>query len=484
MPDSSTTLTYAVRLPLIGRYLSQLALMLAVLTLVPLAVSLALGEYAFSLRNVVVIAGLLLIAAPGLLRPEPRQLQANEAIVIVSLVFVLTPLVMVFPLGASGLPLEDALFEAISAVTTTGLSTVGSVDELSPVLLFTRSWMQWYGGLGIAVLSVALLMGQHAAARRLAEPTEVENIATTARRQARQVLQVYVALTLLGGLLLWALLGQPLVAATHILSTVSTGGFSTYDASLAAMPMPAAWLLTLFSLLGAVPLLLYFHAARGRPLELWRDPEVRALLLAVLTVAVLLSLSLHAGMGLAWGRALQHGVMLGTSAQTTTGFASLPVQELDNSSKLLMIFSMLIGGGSGSTAGGIKLLRLLVVLRLLQYFFRRTAMPPHAVAEPRLSGRLLEPIDVERVLLVIGLFMAMSALSWLAFLAYGYAPLDALFEVVSAAGTVGLSTGITRPELEAPLKLLLCFNMLLGRLEMLALLVLLYPRTWIGKRAS
>ena len=103
--------------------------------------------------------------------------------------FVLTPLVMVFPLSAGGLAFEDALFEAVSAITTTGLSTAGSVEGLSPTLLFSRSWMQWFGGLGIAVLSVALLMGQHAAARRLAEPTEVDNIATTARRQARQVLQ-------------------------------------------------------------------------------------------------------------------------------------------------------------------------------------------------------------------------------------------------------------------------------------------------------
>jgi trk system potassium uptake protein TrkH len=484
MPDSTTALTYAVHLRLVGRYLSQLALMLALLTTVPLAVSLALGAHAFSLRYTMVVAGLLVLAIPGLRRPEPKHLQTNEAIVIVSLAFVLTPLVMAFPLTAAGLPLEDALFEAVSAVTTTGLSTAGSVEGRPPMFLFARSWMQWFGGLGIAVLSVALLMGQHAAARRLAEPTEVDNIATTARRQARQVLQVYLTLTVLGSLLLWPLLGEPFGAVVHMLSTVSTGGFATSDASLEGLPSAAAWVLTLFSLLGAVPLLLYFHAAKGRPLELWRDPEVRALLVAVLLITLLLSVNMHSHMALAWDKALQHALMLGTSAQTTTGFASLPVAELDDTSKLLMILSMLVGGGSGSTAGGIKLLRLLVVLRLLQYFFRRTAMPPHAVAEPRLSGRVLEPIDVERVMLVVGLFCAVTAISWLAFLAYGYAPLDALFEVVSATGTVGLSTGISRPELETPLKLLLSFNMLLGRLEVLALLVLLYPRTWIGKRAS
>jgi trk system potassium uptake protein TrkH len=484
MPDSTISLSYAVRLRPVGLYLSQLALMLALLTLVPLALALAIGEYAFALRYAVVVAALLLIAAVGLRRPEPHQLQTNEAIVIVALAFVLTPLVMLFPLGASGLPLVDLLFEAVSAVTTTGLSTAGPAEGLPPMLLFARSWMQWYGGLGIAALSVALLMGQHAAARRLAESTEADDIATTARHQARQVLLVYVLLTLLGVVALWALLGDPFVAVTHVLSTLSTGGFSTYDASLAALPGPAAWLLSLFALLGAVPLLLYFRAAQGKVGELWRDVEVRALLLAVLLVAALLSLSLHYQAGMAWDSALRHGLMLGTSAQTTTGFASLPVEDLDDTSKLLLIFSMLIGGSSGSTAGGIKLVRLLILLRLLQLFFHRTAMPPHAMAVTKLGGRVLEPPDAERVMLVAGLFVTVPALSWLAFLAYGYAPLDALFEVVSATGTVGLSSGISRPELETPLKLLLCFNMLLGRLEVLALLVLLYPRTWIGKRVS
>lgn len=484
MPDSTTALSYRVRFGPVACYLSQLALMLALLALVPLVVSLLLGQYHFSVRYAAVVAALLLLSLPGLRLPRPERIQANEAIVVVCLAFVIAPLTMAFPLAADGLSFEDALFEAVSGITTTGLSTAGPVQQHSPMFMFSRAWMQWYGGLGIAVLSVALLMGQHAAARRLAEPTESENLATTARTQARQVLRVYVTLTLLGTLLLWLVAGEPFTAVVHMLSTLSTGGFSTYDASLAAMPRTAAWLLTLFSLLGAVPLLLYFHAAKGRPRELLRDPEVHGLLIMVALVSLLLCLSLHAFSGMTWGAALEHGVMLGASAQTTTGFSSLPVAQVDDSSKLLMIISMLVGGGSGSTAGGIKLLRLLIVLRLVHYFIRRSAMPPHAVAEPRLGGRLVEPIDVERVTLVLGLFLAATALSWLAFLAYGYAPLDALFEVVSALGTVGLSTGITGPELETPLKLLLCLDMLLGRLEVLALLVLLYPRTWIGKRVS
>jgi trk system potassium uptake protein TrkH len=112
----------------------------------------------------------------------------------------------------------------------------------------------------------------------------------------------------------------------------------------------------------------------------------------------------------------------------------------------------------------------------------RTAMPPHAVAAPRLAGRPIEHEDIQRAVLVIMLFLSTTGLSWLVFVAYGYAALDALFEVTSAVGTVGLSTGIAAEGLETPLKLLLCADMLLGRLEVLALVVLLYPRTWIGKR--
>jgi len=482
MPDSISTLSYAVRPRVVLRYLSQLVLMLALLCLVPLGVSLAFAEYDVSRRYLLVVVGLLAAAWPGLRLPPPSQIQLNEAMVVVGLLFLLTPLLMLYPLASGELPLEDLLFETVSAITTTGLSTLGSVEGHSQSFLFSRAWMQWYGGLGIAVLSVALLLGHHSAARRLAEPTESENIASTARTQSRQVLLAYLLLTLCGSLLLWLVLGDPFDALVHMLATVSTGGFSSHDSSLAALPAAGGWIITLFSFAGAVPLLLYYHAIAGRPMELLRDPEVRALAIAVSLIAVLLGISLHGHDGMAWDQALAQAAMLGTSAQTTTGFTALPVAELDASAKLILMIGMLIGGGSGSTAGGIKLLRLLILLQLLLYFLRRSAMPPHAVAEPRLSGRLVEPVDVERVTLVLGLFVAVIALSWLAFLAYGYPPLDALFEVVSATATVGLSTGISAPSLEPLLKLVLGIDMLLGRLEMFALLVLLYPRTWIGKR--
>jgi trk system potassium uptake protein TrkH len=113
---------------------------------------------------------------------------------------------------------------------------------------------------------------------------------------------------------------------------------------------------------------------------------------------------------------------------------------------------------------------------------RRTAAPEHAVVEASLGGRRLEEDDMTHPLLIIALFGAVVVFSWLAFLAYGYPALDALFEVVSATGTVGLSTGITSSGLPAVLKLVLCLDMLAGRLEIVALLVTLYPVTWFGRK--
>ncbi len=172
-------------------------------------------------------------------------------------------------------------FEAVSAVTTTGLSTAGSSQALSPVLVFARAWMQWYGGLGIAALSVALLMGAHAAARRLVAPEQPENVATTARAQSQQVLRVYALLTAVGVGVLWPVADDGWVTVEHVLAAVSTGGFSPFDTSLAALPPAGVWIVTALTAAGAVPLVLYFYAMRGRPGELVRDPEVRALALAL-----------------------------------------------------------------------------------------------------------------------------------------------------------------------------------------------------------
>ena len=468
---------------MVGKYLGQLALTLAVLTLPPLGVALAYGEYALALRFVPVIGLLAAGGAPLARLPAPERLQANEALVIVALAFVLTPAAMIWPMMGAGLSPVDAWFEAVSGVTTTGLTTLASVSHRPHGFLFARAWLQWYGGLGIVVLSVALLMNHQAASRRLVEVTGADTLVTTTRIHARRVLVVYLSITAAGAVALMAGGVNPFTGVTHALSAVSTGGFSTFDNSLAGLAAPSArWILMTVALMGAVSLPLYYRIWHGG----WRvaaaDAELRALLIGCAAVSAALTGILLEGAGRAPGATAVQAVLLGVSAQTTTGFTTLSVPHLPEAAKALLLLAMAVGGSVGSTAGGIKLLRVLSFLQLLRVTVRRTAMPAHAVAPARLGGHRLEQDDLLRALLLICLFAVVIVLSWLPFVALGYPALDALFEVVSATATVGLSAGITGPHLPTGLKLLLSLDMLLGRLEIIALLVVVFPATWRGKR--
>lgn len=485
MKNSFVALSYAVRLPVIGKYTGQILLLLLVLTLPPLIVAVMSADYVIAERYLAVIILLSLISVPLSRISAPAHLQVNEALVIVALTFVVYSLVMIYPLEGSGLSFENALFEAVSGVTTTGFTTVTGLQNESNAFLFARAWMQWTGGLGIVVLSIALLMGHHLAARQLTEPLSGETMVTTARTHARRMLIVYVAMTLIGILILWALTGNGMNAIFHVLAAVSTGGFAPDDASLAAFDsMEVRYAVILIAYCGAVPLPLYYLAWRMHVRELFTDIEFRGLLLLTISVSVLLVSLLHFRSGLDLHDSIAHGVLLGISAQTTTGFSSLDIAGLDDSSKIVTIIAMFVGGGMGSTAGGVKVLRLLILLRLIHLLIRSTALPSHAVVNPRLGNKALQKNDTQRALLLILLFVIVVIVSWLIFVFYGYPPLDALFEVVSATGTVGLTTGITGADLPTVLKALLCIDMLVGRVEIVALLIVLYPPTWFGKRAK
>jgi trk system potassium uptake protein TrkH len=160
----------------------------------------------------------------------------------------------------------------------------------------------------------------------------------------------------------------------------------------------------------------------------------------------------------------------------------MDLSSLGPSATLVLIAAMFIGGGLASSSGGIHVYRFVLAGRLVRLMILRACLPPHAVVELTLGGRRIQPEEALPALLTILLFLLLVLLSWAVFVACGYEPLASLFEVTSAAATVGLSAGITVQQLPWGLKLLLCADMLLGRLEILAFLVLLCPGNWKSKR--
>ncbi|GGX40594.1 TrkH family potassium uptake protein [Saccharospirillum salsuginis] len=483
MPDTSAlALMRPVRVRVVFKYLGQLLALLAVLSIVPALVALATGEWGVALRYLAVIVALLLVSLPLARLPEPHRIERNEALSITALVFLIAPAVMSYPLMADGVPWLDAWFEAVSGMTTTGLSTLASVEDRSAAFLFGRAWMQWYGGLGIAVLAVGMLMGHRVVSKQLLSTAGEEGQSTTARTYARRVVWVYLGFSLFAFGLILVAGTDPFTAVVHALAAVSTGGFSSFDASLAAMPQAARWAVSLVSLAGAVSLPLYYLAVTRRKPTVLLDNESRMLLGAVLVISLGLVLThwvSRSSLGLG---DIDQSVLLAISAQSTAGFSSADLSDQEPASRLLVILAMLMGGSAGSTAGGFKLIRILIVARLVQLIVQRINAPSRAVLSPRLGGLRIEADDIENVLVLAGLWFAVTLLSWWLFLLAGEPAMDSLFEVVSAVGTVGLSSGVTRPDLDAGLKVLLCVDMLLGRLEIIALLVLLYPRSWFDGR--
>lgn len=478
----SHALAQPVRYRVLTRYLARIGLAVIVLRLVPISVSWLNGDRAFMINQLSTLAVLSAICLPLSRIQAPDDIKDNEVLVIFALSFFLSAASGCIPFIGEGLSDIDAFFEAVSAVTTTGLTTLSQIQQHSPGFLFARSWMQWYGGLGIVIFSIGLLFQDKGlAARRLAmgDIGDSRDILGNARAHSVKLLTIYCALTVFAISLLLMAGAAPLSAVTHVLSGISTGGFSIYDSSLAAIDQwSIQFMIVLCSVLGAVSLPFSYRFVQNGIQELSFTLEIRALLwLSIWVIGLLFFCSGESG-GNALLR-LKHAVILGLSAQTTTGFVNVDVGALDNASKLSLIFSMLVGGSIGSTAGGIKILRLLIVLRLLQFFIQRTALPAHAVLERHLNNGKLEFHEIEKALMLILIFMGTVLCSWLPFLMAGYEPLNALFEVVSACSTTGLSTGITRTELEPGLKIVLIVDMLLGRVEFLAFLIFLYPRTWI-----
>ncbi|MGB8275644.1 MAG: TrkH family potassium uptake protein [Alphaproteobacteria bacterium] len=487
MPARSLALLgYAVRPRTVLKYFGFLCLSLAVMTAVPVGAALVLGEPWLALRYGVVTVAVGALGAALARIEAPNGIQVNEALVVTALTIGAGALATSFPLMAEEPRFLDALFESVSAVTTTGLSALATTAGKTHGFLFARAWTQWYGGLVIVVLALALVMAPGAAAKRLSGgEAEAEDVVAGTRVRARRVLGVYCGLTVAGVAVLWVS-GAPIFeAVVHGLAAISTGGFSTTDtgpAEVAGWPFRAVLLLV--CILGSINFTLLWRAARGRPSALFSDGEVRTLAAMCVLVSCLLALTMGLSGHRDWGKVAADAPFLAISAQTTTGFSTVPVQALDPGSKLVLILSMAVGGDMGSTAGGMKIFRLLVVLKLLQHLFARTALTRHAVVEVRVANRPLDAPEIELALIMVVLFVLLTVVSWLPFVIMGYDPLNALFEVVSALGTVGLSAGISGPDLAPALKAVLCLDMLAGRLDIVAFLVLFYPPTWFGRRAG
>jgi trk system potassium uptake protein TrkH len=481
---------------LYGAVLGYTGLVLVISAVAILAPLLALPFYpeeagqtwAFVIPGVSLAAvGLLLWRrfAPG----DAAALNWQEGAVVVVLAWIgaITAGTAVFMLAA-GLSFTQAVFEATSGWTTTGLSVV-DVTEASHLVLLLRSVLEFAGGAGLAIIMLSALAGPVGAGLSSAEGRS-DQVAPHVRRSATIVLTLY-SLYALGGTFALRVTGMDWFdAVNHALAAVSTGGFSTRAESIGYWDDPVVELVTIvLMLLGTLNFLAAWALFRGKVRAFLRNGEVRLVALLFPVSMLVLLASLGGALYPTLGKSVRVAIFEIVSAGSTTGFSTTSYLGWPTLSVLLIICFMLMGGGSGSTAGGIKQYRIYVLFRALAWDLRRRLLPRTAVTAHAVwvgdQRRFLDDVQIRQAAVFVFLYAVAFALGTAAIAAYNYSLSDSAFEFASALGTVGLSVGVTAADAPAGVLWVELGGMILGRLEFFAVVVGLFKifgdgAAWFG----
>ncbi len=408
-----------------------------------------------------------------------REPASKESLAVVALSYLMTAIVAAVPFLLVGAP-HDALFEAMSGLTTTGL-TVFEPESLPLSLVFFRSFLQWIGGLGIVIISILVLIGPGQNSFRLyTSEFGDQKLAGSVSATARIVATIYAVMTAGGFLLFFASGLSAFEALIHVMSTVSTGSFSSDSASFGQFPGAAARAVAVFLMVvGAMGLPAYYVLRQRRFGAFFGDVQLRTLIIAIVVAMTLIFLT----RGRETDRLFDDAFHL-VSAATTTGFTVGDLSGLDDGRKAIMSVLMFVGGSTGSSAGGLKLFRFVVLLKTVRWFLLRKLLPDEARIRIRVGETVIDDNQLRGVLSLLVFTLLTVVLATLAFTLSGHAFVDSLFESISALHTAGLSVGVLTAESPVWQKAMVTVLMWAGRVEIIPLFVLAYPAIYRGTRRS
>lgn len=463
----------------------------ALFMLVPLALSIAYdsdNQLAFfssaTITSLTGIAFLLVGKKPRLDFMQPRQvfLITTCAWTGVSLFGALPFLLIANPLSVA-----DAVFEAVSGVTSTGASVMAGLDTLPKDILLWRSMLNWIGGVGIIGMAIAVLPFLRVGGMRLFK-TESSDWSDKAMPRAQSLMAMiiycYIFLSIVCCLAFWLAGMDFFNAINHAMTTVSTGGFSTSDSSFAQFDsLLVHWIAIVFMLAGAFPFVLFVRLLVNRKLVVFRDTQVRGLLAIVGLTTVILTLHLVLTNQMDPLRAITMACFNLVSVITTTGFASGDYQLWGPIALIIFFFATFVGGCSGSTTGGIKVFRLQIFAGLVKEQII-TAIHPRAIISRRYNNRLISSEIIASsisymflmtaCLVVCSIILALTGLDLVTSFTGSAASLmnvgPGLGDIIGPAGNYSSLTDTAKWTLSAA--------MLLGRLEFLTILVLFSPAFW------
>ncbi|MDQ2092008.1 TrkH family potassium uptake protein [Marimonas arenosa] len=474
----------------VGYVVGLMVAALGLTMLLPLIVDLAEGRghwpaFAESAVLTTLVGGLVALACQNGVR---SGLTLQQTFLLTTGVWLVLPVFGALPLmlGATQLSFTDAFFEAMSGLTTTGSTVISGLDTLPKGLLLWRGILQWLGGIGIIVVAMVFLPELRVGGMQIFRSEAFDTMGKILPRATQisgQISVIYVGLTL-ACTLTYLMLGMDAFDATvHALTTMSTGGFSNYDASFGTFSGPAEYAASLFMVLAALPFVRYVQMINGHAKPFFQDTQMHALLGTIAVLVVITTLILTTIFPHHWEQAMREGLFNITSIMTGTGYASVDYMGWGPFLITMFFFIGLIGGAAGSTTCSVKIFRYQILFSSIRVQLRRTAYP-HGVFQPKFDGR---PITDDVLNSVMAFFVFFTVTLGLLAVALSLTGLDFITSLSGAATAVanigpGLGDTIGPSGNFAPLndtaKWILTFGMWIGRLELMAVFALFTPQFW------
>ena len=473
--------------------LGRIFLVEAAMMLLPMVCSAIYGEWymlpAFLLPAVIL---LLLGLAASLRTPKNTTIYARDGLAIVALVWVLMSAFAALPFVISGeIPaFADAFFEMVSGFTTTGSTILNDVEALSRGALFWRSFSHWVGGMGVLVFAMAVLpmtdgRAMHLMRAEVPGPT-CGKLSSKLSDSAKILYGIYFAMTALEVVFLCAGGMSLYESLIHSFGTAGTGGFSNRGLSIGAYQNPYfEWVIGIFMLLFGVNFNLYYFILMRHFREAFGSEELRAYLGIVLFSTVTIAANILSMVG-SVGEAVRTAFFQVSSIITTTGYATADFNLWPTYSRILLLLLMFMGGCAGSTAGGLKMSRIIIFFKAARQDLNKM-LHTHAVTTIRFEGKPLDEKTLQGVHNYFNVYMLLIMLSTVLVSLDGFDLTTTFTAVITCINNVGPGMEMVGPmgnfsQFSDPVKYLLSFDMLAGRLELYPMLALFAPRLWRRRR--
>jgi trk system potassium uptake protein TrkH len=474
----------------IAYLIDRMLVVLAILMLAPATIDLRAGlsNGRDFLESAVITGGVGALIALSTVNALGRGLDIRQAYLLTAVIWLGLPIFAALPfvLGAPGLSLTDAYFEAVSGITTTGSTVIVGLDDLPAGTNLWRGMLNWIGGLGIAFIAMIFLPIMRVGGMQFFRTEGFDTFGKAlpwAADIARALLLVYVGLTV-ACVLSYLALGMTILDALVMgAATIATGGFAPTDVSFGKYPGAGEYLGTLFMLLSSLPYIRYVQMASGRRDALWRDPQVRAIVVWLLVAVAVVSTWRIWVADVGTMNAIRETLFNLTSILTETGFFSGSFPDWGSFALVVAFVLGMIGGCSGSSSGALSVFRVQVSARAIAAQVTAIANPDRVVPL-RYAGRAVEGETMNALMLyVTGYILTIGVLS-VAMTMVGVDVTSALFGVWTSLGNIGYGFGPmlveTGPFRDFPdaAKWIMTLAMLLGRLGLLAIFVLVLPQFW------